>query len=139
DVTGKGRLALKASYGQYFVAGPLAAAVNPAVTTTWNYSNWTGAIPYVPIPANLASVSGGGGTLQSRRLDPNLKRGYMDEYSAGIELGLNRDSIVRFNFVRKFNHGGSKTLDLAQPYEAWTDVTYAVDPGRDNITGTPDD
>jgi Carboxypeptidase regulatory-like domain len=144
DVRGDGRLALKASYGRYAGGGsgttstpaPRAGSVNPAATTTKTYNNWDGSIPYVPVPADLASVSGGGGT---RRLDTNLKLPYLEEYTAGVELGLTRDYLVRFNVVRKYDHGGSKTLDLSQPYEAYTDFRQAVDPGPDNITGTADD
>jgi hypothetical protein len=29
------------------------------------------------------------------------------------------------------DYGGSKTLNIAQPYEAYTDFRSAVDPGRD--------
>ena len=138
DVTGEGTLALKASYGRYAIAGPLANRVNPNTRTRWTYSNWDGSIPYVPNPEDLSSVNGGG--VESRlRLDPNLKHSFLDEYSAGIELGLSRDSTFRFNVVKRFEDGGFKILDLAHPYEAWTDVVYAVDPGRDNIEGTDDD
>jgi len=54
-------------------------------------------------------------------------------------LGLSRDYTVRFNVVRKTDHLESKTLDLATPFAAYTDVRYAVDPGRDNTAGTADD
>jgi hypothetical protein len=145
DVKGDGRLALKASYGRYAGSGssttvnpgPGAANVNPTTTTTRLYSNWDGSIPYVPVAANLASVSGGAG---SRTLDlATLDNPYMDEYTAGVEVGLSRDYSFRFNLVRKMDYGGSKTLDLAQPFSAYTDVRYGVDPGPDNVEGTSDD
>ncbi|MBI4471771.1 MAG: TonB-dependent receptor [Acidobacteria bacterium] len=136
DVRGDGRLALKASYGRYFSAGPTASTVNPAATIIRTYNNWNGSIPYVPVAANLASTTGGGG---DRSLDPSLKGSWLDEYTAGFELGLSRDTLVRFNAVRKFDYGGSKVLDLARPFSAYTEVRYAVDPGRDNVAGTSDD
>ncbi|MBI4473870.1 MAG: TonB-dependent receptor, partial [Acidobacteria bacterium] len=144
DVTGEGKLALKASYGRYAGAGsginsasgPTSRLVNPAATIVRTYSNWNGTIPYIPRAQDLASVSGGGGT---QRLDPALKPAYLDEYTAGIEVGLSRDYTIRFNVIRKMDYGGSKTLDLAMPFEAWTDVRYAADPGRDNVLGTADD
>jgi hypothetical protein len=37
------------------------------------------------------------------------------------------------------DYGGSKTLDLAQPFEAYTDLRTGVDPGRDNKVNTADD
>ena len=63
----------------------------------------------------------------------------MDEYTGGVDLGLTRDLTVRLNVVRKLDWGGSKELDLAQPFEAFTDRRTGVDPGRDNIAGTADD
>ena len=63
----------------------------------------------------------------------------MDEYTGGVDLGLSRDLTLRLNVVRKLDWGGSKELDLAQPFEAFTDVRTGVDPGRDNVVGTADD
>jgi len=144
DVMGDGKLALKASYGRYAGAGsspgsssgPSGSTVNQAALITRTYSNWNGTIPYIPNPANLTGTSGGGGI---QRLDTNLKSPYLDEYTAGLQLGLTRDYLVGFTAVRKFDKGGSKTLDLAQPYSAYTDIRCAVDPGRDNREGTSDD
>lgn len=136
DVSGTGKLALKAGYGRYPTRGPIGNNVNPATTTTWTYNNWNGQIPYVPVPANLASTSGGAG---ERTLDGNLKGSWMDEYTAGVEMGFKRDYVIRFNAVRKYDYGGSKALNLATPYSAFSDVRSGVDPGRDNVTGTSDD
>lgn len=144
DLTGNGRVALKASYGRYAAAGsgpsassgPVAGSVNPAATRTTTY-RWNGTIPYVPNPADLQSVSGGGGGI--RLLDPNLSPEGMDEFTGGVDLGINRDLTVRLNVVRKLDWGGSKTLDRAQPFEAFTERRTGVDPGRDNIAGTADD
>src|SRR5918994_1617307 len=63
----------------------------------------------------------------------------MDEYTGGVDLGLTRDLTVRLNVVRKLDWGGSKELDLAQPFEAFTDRRTGIDPGRDNVVGTADD
>ncbi len=144
DVRGDGKLALKASYGRYAGAGtspgaspgPSGSNVNQAATITRTYSNWDGRIPYVPVVANLSSTTGGGGT---QKLDSNLKSPYLDEYTAGIQWGITKDYLLGFTTVRKFDKGGSKALDLAQPYSAYTDIRCAVDPGRDNTTGTSDD
>ena len=143
DLTGNGRVALKASYGRYAASGsgvnaasgPVASDVNPATTRTTTY-RWTGQIPYIPNPADLQSVSGGRG---SRTLDPNLKASGMDEYTGGVDLGLSRNTTVRFTVVRTLDWGGSKELDLAMPFEAYTDVRTAIDPGRDNVPNTADD
>ena len=52
---------------------------------------------------------------------------------------MTRDLTVRINVVRKTEWGGSKELDLAMPFEAFTDRASGVDPGRDNVVGTADD
>jgi hypothetical protein len=143
DLTGDGRVALKGSYGRYAASGsgvtaasgPVASTVNPNATSTRTY-RWTGQIPYIPDPADLQSVTGGS---RDRRLDPGLKPEGMDEYTAGVDLGLSRDLTVRLNLVRKLDWGGNKEIDLGLPFEAYTDYRTAVDPGRDNIEGTADD
>lgn len=145
NVLGNGRLALKASYGRYTGAssgtsphpGPSASAVNPAAAITRTYNNWNGSIPYVPIAANLVSTSGGGGS--NRRLDvDNLKPALTDEYTFGTEFGA-RSYVVRFNYVRKVDSNGTVVLDLAKPFDLWTEQRSAVDPGPDNIVGNADD
>jgi hypothetical protein len=156
DVMGDGRIALKASYGRYAGAGsspgsspgPTGNNVNQAATRSCTYSNWNGTIPYavnpgpdgIPLTAddlNLSGSCGGGGG--SQQLDSNLKSPYLDEYTAGIEWGISRDYLLGFTAVRKFDKGGNKTLDLAQPYDAYTDIRCGVDRGRDNTAGTADD
>lgn len=144
DITGKGRVALKASYGRYSASGsgvnsapgPVAANVNPAASLVYTYNRWDGKIPYTPIAADLASVTG---STRDSRLDPALKGAYLDEYTAGVDLGLWKDTSIRLNVVRKRDFRGNKVLNLAQPYEAYTDVVNGVDPGRDNVVGTADD
>jgi len=143
DLSGNGRVAVKGSYGRYAgsgsgvnaSSGPVASDVNPAAARTTTY-RWNGTIPYVPNPADLQSVAGGRG---DRRLDPGLKAAGLDEYTAGVDFGLTRDLTVRVNVVRKVEWGGSNELDLAMPFEAFTDRRTGVDPGRDNVVGTDDD
>jgi hypothetical protein len=143
DLTGTGRVALKASYGRYAASGsgvnaasgPAANSVNPNASRTFTY-RWNGEIPYIPVAADLQSVSG---SSRDSRLDPGLKPEGMDEYTGGVDLGLTRDLTVRFNVVRKLDWGGSKDINLALPFEAYTDYRTAVDPGRDNVAGTADD
>lgn len=143
DVNGNGRLAIKGSYGRYAGSGsqgangPVASNVNPAAAIVCTYNNWDGSIPYTPIAANLSGACTGGGG--SQRIDSNVDNYWTDEYTAGIELGLSRDYLLRFNVVRKMDYGGTKTLDINQPYSAYTDVRTGIDPGRDNRINTADD
>lgn len=144
DITGSGRIALKASYGRYSAsgsgvnaaAGPVASSVNPAATLVSTYTRWDGRIPYTPVAADLVSITG---STRDSRLDPNLKGEYLDEYTGGVDLGLWRDTSIRVNVVRKRDYRGNKVLNLALPFEAYTDMATGVDPGRDNVAGTADD
>lgn len=144
DLTGQGRIALRASYGRYVGGssgasanpGPGAADVNPNAIITRTYSNWDGSIPYVPVAANLTSTTGGG---TQRSVDPKLEGPYVDEYTAGLDIGLNRTMTIQFNYVHKKDGNGNQSLNLALPFEAFTASTTGVDPGPDNRTGTADD
>jgi hypothetical protein len=144
DLTGEGRMAVRASYGRYTGGtsgasanpGPGAADVNPNAIITRTYANWDGSIPYVPVAANLTSTSGGG---TNRTIDPNLKGPYVDEYTAGLDVGLNRTMTLQFNYVRKIDGHGNKSINQALPYEAYTATATGIDPGPDNKTGTADD
>ncbi len=144
DLAGEGRVAVRASYGRYVGGssgssanpGPGGADVNPNAIITRTYSNWDGRIPYTPIPANLTSTSGGG---TNRTIDPDLKGPFVDEYTAGLDLGLSRVLTLQFNYVRKIDGNGNNSINLALPYDAYTVTTTGFDPGRDNVTGTADD
>ena len=144
DITGEGRVALRASYGRYVGGssgatanpGPGSTDVNPNAIITRTYSNWDGRIPYVPIPANLTSTTGGG---LDRTIDPSLKGPFVDEWTAGFDLGLSRVLTVQFNYVRKIDGNGNKSINLAMPYEAYTVTRSGIDPGPDNTAGTADD
>lgn len=144
DLTGEGRFALRASYGRY-VGGssgasanpaPGASDVNPNASFQRIYSNWDGTIPYVPNPADLTSVSGGG---TNRTIDRDLRGPYVDEWTAGFDMGLSRVLTLQFNYVYKKDGRANQRLNVALPYEAFTAVSTGVDPGRDNVLGTADD
>ena len=144
DLTGEGRMALRGSYGRYVGGssgasanpGPGAANVNPNAILTRTYSNWNGSIPYVPVAANLTSISGGS---TARSIDLDLRGPYVDEYTVGLDIGLSRTMTLQFNYVKKLDGRGNETLNLALPYEAYTLRTTGIDPGRDNTPGTADD
>jgi hypothetical protein len=144
DITGEGRVAVRASYGRYVGGssgasanpGPGASDVNPNAIITRTYTNWDGTIPYVPNPANLTTTTGGG---TQRFIDQNLNGPYVDEYTAGLDLGLSRVLTLQFNYVRKTDGNGNKSINEALPYNAYTVVTNVIDVGADNVTGTADD
>jgi len=145
DITGEGRVALKAGYGRYagsdsgsgILPGAAAGNINPSSTTRWTY-NWDGSIPYVPNPADLTSVTGGGGEI-TETLASDLKAPKTDEFSLGIDLGLSRDYSFRFNIVRKIDFNNQKRIDPKLPFSAYTGYAEGIDRGQDNIVGTADD
>jgi len=144
DLTGQGRLAVRGSYGRYVggssgvngLPGPGATDVNPNAIITRTYSNWDGSIPYVPVAANLTSTTGGGTNLS---IDPAVKGPFVDEYTAGLDVGLSRVLTIQFNFVKKYDGNGNVRINSALPYEAWTVAATGTDPGPDNRVGTSDD
>jgi hypothetical protein len=145
DITGEGRVALKASYGRYAgsdsgtgqLPGAAAGNINPSSTTRWTY-NWDGSIPYVPNPADLTSVTGGGGVI-TETLAMDLKAAKTDEFSIGIDVGLSRDYSFRFNLVQKIDFNNQKTIDPKLPFSAYTGYAEGIDVGPDNTLGTSDD
>ena len=144
DLTGEGRIAVRGSYGRYVGGssgasanpGPGADDVNPNAIITRTYTNWDGSIPYVPVAADLTSTSGGGG---DQSIDRNLNGPFVDEYTAGVDVGLNRTMTIQFNYVHKRDGNGNKVLNLARPFDAYTVTTNFTDPGPDNKAGTSDD
>ncbi len=156
DITGEGRVALKASYGQYAGSdsgggqspGRTASSANPSGTTTWTYT-WDGTIPFVPnngpdgIFGNaddpeFEAQSGGAGNV-TRSFANDLGAAWTEEFTVGVDLGISRDYSFRFNTVRKVDYNNQKTISDNLPFSAYTDVRYGPDPGRDNIAGTADD
>jgi Carboxypeptidase regulatory-like domain len=159
DLRGDGRIALKASYGRYtayssgigssFVGS---SNVNPNATTTCTYNGWTGDIPFRPVAGNYTTVSctGGGGSSTPgfdktnpatwpNKLDKGLKSNYLDEYTAGVDIGFSRDYSLRISVVRKFDFPESKTLDLAQPFESYTaQKCYNYDAAANTVTAVAD-
>lgn len=135
DLGGRGKTALKASYGR-FAWNPsfqITADANPNTVITRRY-RWNGTLPFIPSAANLLSTTGG----RTRAIDPNLKNAYTDEYTAGIDQELFTDFSVRFNFVRKIEHNLRGTVNTEQNTSQYLPVNF-VDPGPDNVRGNADD
>ncbi|PYS37162.1 MAG: hypothetical protein DMG14_22230 [Acidobacteria bacterium] len=142
DIFGSGRTAIKLGYGRYsYNAGTITNAnstmagfVNPMAKTTKRYT-WDGTLPFVPGPNNrLLSTTGG----PNRKLDPDLKLPYTDEYVAGIDQRLTRDMTIRFNYVRKFERNRMRVLNTAIPFSEYNIPVNFTDRGRD-FTSAADD
>jgi len=150
DVTGTGKLAFKGSYGRYIssssspnsLPGPGAGSVNPNQTKSCRFNGWRGEIPFVPAPGNYTTISNCSNgnwdpatrklfaTALTTRFDTlDLNASYLDEWTVGLEVGFNRDYSLRFNVVRKFDFPGTRTLNVAQPFSAYSVLRTYTDPG----------
>jgi hypothetical protein len=70
---------------------------------------------------------------------PDLKPNYVSEYTAGAELGINRDYSVRFELQRKFDRNGSQNYTGNYGYADYTQLTCGDDRGPDGKAGGGDD
>lgn len=136
DIFGKGKTAIKASFGVYSYNPSVLVAenVNPISVTRKRYT-WDGALPFVPDPSKLTATIGG----LNRSLDPDFKLARTIEYTAGLDQELIHDMTVRFNFVRKFERDRWQLINAAIPFSAYNISVPFTDPGRDGQTGTSDD
>jgi hypothetical protein len=128
--------------------------VNPMSTTSCTYNNWDGTLPWdakskgfgpdgimgTADDINLNAACGqtavvNGQTLASRtyNFDPKLRPTFVSEYTAGLEIGLNRDYSIRVNIQRKFDRNDNRTVNVRLPYSAYSEITSADDPGRDGL------
>jgi len=160
DVAGNGKLAIKGSYGRYISSssspssqpGPGADDVNPNSTKSCRFNGWKGEIPFVPVAGaytTITNCSNGNWDPVTRKLvatafttrlaSLDMDASYLDEYTAGLEIGFNRDYSMRFNVVRKFDFPGTKTSSQSEPFSAWTDLATYADPGPDGVDNTADD
>jgi hypothetical protein len=143
DVFGDGRLAVKLGFSKYVYnpATNISNALNPLSLTTTRYT-WDGtlpagfpAVPYVRDPAKVVSVTGGA----NRTMDPSLHLPHVDEYTAGLDQQLGKDSVLRLTFARKFERDKWQNFNSAIPYGAYNIPVTFTDPGRDGTVGTADD
>lgn len=150
DITGTGRLAFKASYGRYTAyssspGNPVngASDVNPNAPTTCTYNGWRGDIPFRPVVGNYTSVSGCNTSLSTdvskwpKKFAKELDASYLDEYTAGLDVGFSRNYSLRVNIVRKFDFPRTETISNNQPYAAYTQqLCYNYDASTNRVTAT---
>ena len=76
---------------------------------------------------------------QPRASIRDLKGPYVDEYTAGLDIGLSRALTVQFNYVRKTDGSRQQAHQPGAAVRRLHGRDTVVDPGRDNVTGTSDD
>jgi carboxypeptidase family protein/TonB-dependent receptor-like protein len=139
DVTGDGKTAAKASYGRYYYiipTGGFLSTVNPNSNyfATYGWNDINGDLKFQPGEQTGTPVITSGTTTT---VDPNFKRPYTDEFSAGVD----RELMANLKFGAVFTYRREKDLQASlnpdNPYASTP--TTAVDPGPDGVVGTADD
>src|SRR4051812_29944166 len=146
DVTGDGKTAAKVSAGRYYyvlaTGGGGVSNVNPnsnySETYGWNDANGDhkfqiGEQTGTPV---ISAVTSNGVLLTS--IDPNFKRPYTDEFTAGVD----RELMSNFKLSAVFTYRREKDIQATinpAPNVYATTLTSAVDPGVDGVVGTSDD
>jgi Carboxypeptidase regulatory-like domain/TonB-dependent Receptor Plug Domain len=142
DLMGNGRTALKFGAGRYYYIIPSGGGVLDTANPNGNYSQqfgWNdanGDLRFQPgeqtgapiiTQVNLATVS----------IDPDYRRPYTDEYTAGVDHELMAS--VRFSAVYTYRREKypQATANPANPFDTF--LTTRPDAGRDGVTGTADD
>ena len=147
DVTGKGKTAVKASYGRYYyvlsTGGGGVSNVNRnanySETYTWNDLNGDhkfqiGEQTGTPV---VSSVFNPATREILTSIDPKIRRPYTDEYAAGLDHEVTADFRLSGVFTYRREKYPQLSVNPDNPYA--TTPTTAVDPGPDGIVGTSDD
>jgi outer membrane receptor protein involved in Fe transport len=140
DLTGRGKNALKLSYGRYdhVVSTGFIGTVNQNGSAgqfhEWNDKNGDG-IFQLGEEGALLSTSGG----NANQVDPNLGQPHTDEFTAGIDNELPGQFRFTANFVYRKKSNLVALVNVGAPENGGYLPVEAVDPGRDGVTGTSDD
>jgi hypothetical protein len=137
---GSGLTALKASAARYYyvisTGGGGVSNVNPNSNYSEQY-NWNDANRDLVFQLGEQTGTPVTSSASTTSIDPNFKRPYTDEYTAGIDRQLipNLKLSVVYTYRRERNPQAS--FNPNAPYA--TTPSTALDPGLDGVTGTADD
>ncbi|HYU80310.1 MAG TPA: carboxypeptidase regulatory-like domain-containing protein [Vicinamibacterales bacterium] len=122
DLTGDAKTVLKASYGGYVSAEGtgLPNSINPLRDDT-NRCAWTDRNgDLYPQASELSSCQGFPGVRT--RIDPDLRRGWSNEYSAGVQRQIAANWAGAVMYYRRENKNNRGTKNLAVPRESYIPV-----------------
>jgi len=134
-----GKTALKFSAGRYYymISTGTANAINPNFNSgaqyAWNDANHD--LRFQDGEQTGVGVPFGGLTTS---FDPNFKRPYTNEVTAGMDRELMPSLKLSAVFTYRAERYRQANLNTAAPLDTWV-LTTAPDPGPDGIMGTPDD
>jgi hypothetical protein len=136
-----GGTVIKANAGRYWWNPDVnvASSVNPNIATGYERYTWTDPNAdrsYQPAEqGRLLSRVGGAGLA----LDPNLENSYTDELATWLDHELVPNFSLRTGVVWRGQRQQRQTVNIAQPFSAFTVPIQVRDPGRDGRAGTGDD
>jgi hypothetical protein len=136
-----GKTVVKVNAGRYWWNPDVnvASSVNSNIATAYERYAWTDgnldrSFQGVEQGRLLSRVGGAG-----LALDPSLKDTYTDEFAGWIDHELLPNLAIRSGFVSRTQRQLRQTLNIAQPFSAFTVPTQVRDPGPDGRAGTSDD
>ena len=137
-----GKTVVKANAGRYWWNPDVnvASSVNANIATAYERYAWTDAnsdrsYQQASEQGRLLARVGGSGLA----LDPGLKNSYTDELAAWLDHELRPNFAVRTGLVWRVQKDPRRTLNIAQPFSAFTVPVQVRDPGPDGRTATADD
>jgi hypothetical protein len=140
DVKGDGKTAIKFSAGRYYyiISTGTPNNVNPnfSVSRTYNWNDANHNLLFDWGEQTNAGTQAGGLTTS---FDPNFKRPYTNEITAGVDHELIPNLRLSGVFTYRVERYSQVTRNDALPLSYWTLMKTGVDPGEDGTVGTADD
>lgn len=139
DVTGDGKTALKFSTGRYYyiIGTGTPNQINPnfSVSRQYAWNDKNGDLRFQDGEQTGTPVQAGGLTTS---FDPNFKRPYTNEFTAGVDRELMPNVKLSTVFTWRDEKYPQATLNTAAPLDTWVPVSRS-DTGPDGLPGTSDD
>ena len=131
DLFGDGRTALKASYSRYAISegSRFPETLNPNALSG-DFRNWTDLNgDGVPQPNELSAPTSYYGGASGITLDPNIKRQYSDEITAGIQQQIGKDLGLTATYYHRKNADLLGQLNQAVPANGYAPVQEPLPAG----------
>ena len=146
DLSGNGKMVIKAHYGVYnhALGDDFASAYNrnTRVTTTYRWRDLNGNRDYDPGEVNLdtngpdfITIDGAANNAQN----PDLKDPHTKEFSLMFERELMPNFGARVSYIKIRQDDLIETINVLRPYSAFNIPISRVDPGPDGVQGNTDD
>src|SRR5262249_8847028 len=146
DLFGNGKTAIKANYARYYAQLGIGYPDYQNFTglggkvLLWSDKNGNGVFDPGEEGQQVAQFGGafGPGEAGVNIVDPDLKRPKTDEFTAGVDTQILKDTLLTVTFIYRKDKDLQDDINTGVPFSAYTPVQI-TDPGPDGILGTPDD